>query len=142
VSDRLTIMIVNEDADGRFLLERQLKRTFEHCTLIACASGNEALALFRSARVDAIVTTQDAGDQSGPELIAHARRRAIVCPILMVMLSDDLDVERAAYQAGATKVFRSGRGDFANFLRLLLSPRMMQEADERSMGAGVARFSR
>jgi DNA-binding NtrC family response regulator len=141
VSDRLTIMIVNEDADGRFLLERQLKRTFDHCTLIACASGNEALALVRSAHIDALVTAERAADQSGVELIAHARRRAVVCPILLVTLSDDVDVERAAYHAGATKVFRSGRGDFANFLRLLLSPRMMVEADEKSVGAGVVRLS-
>jgi CheY-like chemotaxis protein len=120
---RLTILIVDDDADGRFLLERRLNRTFKECTIITCSSADEALPFLKRSQIDAIVTDHQLGAQSGCDFISQARRRGIMCPILMVTGSDDPQIERDAYQAGATKVFKGGRGDFADFLRtLLVSP--------------------
>jgi DNA-binding NtrC family response regulator len=120
MTEPLTIMIVDADANRRFLLERQLKKTIEHCGLVSCASGDEALSLFRSTKIDALVTSCDTHSHAGPDFIAHARRRAMVCPIVLLDDGSDAEVERAAYLAGATKVFHAGHGDFAGYLRFHL----------------------
>ena len=72
--------------------------------------------------VDAIVTDHQLGQTSGTQFISGARRLGVSCPILMVTGSDDARIERDAYEAGATKVFSGGRGDFSEFLYALIRP--------------------
>lgn len=116
-------MVVDDDADGRFLFEHRLRKTFRDCAVFACASASEALPLLKTSRVDAVVTDHELGGQTGCDFISQIRRRGVTCPVLMVTGSDDPQIERDAYKAGATKVFKAGRGDFADFLRLLIMPR-------------------
>jgi CheY-like chemotaxis protein len=124
-------MVVDDDADGRFLLEHRLRKTFKDCAVIACTSPSEALGMLRAGSFDAIVTDHQFGGESGSELISQARRRGVACPIVMVTSGDDPNVQRAAYTAGATKVFMGGRGNFPEFLGQLLDCNRGESAPPR-----------
>ncbi len=114
-------MVVDDDPNGRFLVEHRLRKTFAECAVVACTSPSEALGMLRAGCFDAIITDNQFGWESGSEFISQARRRGLACPILMVTSSEDPKIERAAYSAGATKTFMGGRGDFTEFLRQLLT---------------------
>ena len=98
--------------------------------MIACTNPSEALGMLRAGCFDAIVTDHQLGGESGCELIAQARRRGVACPILMVTAGDDPTLERAAYAAGATKIFMGGRGDFPEYLRHLLNCSVEENASK------------
>ena len=117
----LTIMVVDDDTDGRFLLEHGLRKAIRDCAVVACTSADEALCLLKGTRIDALITDHRLGLGSGAEFISQARRRGVMCPILMVTRSDDPRVQSEAYAAGATEVFMGGRGDFADVLQRLLT---------------------
>jgi two-component system, NtrC family, response regulator HydG len=114
-------MVVDDNPEGRFLLEHQLRKALNPCAVVACASASEALIMLQTTRIDAVITDNGLGLDSGIELIGQARSRGITCPIVMVTGSDNPQVQRDAYCAGVTKVFLGGRGDFAEFLKRLLS---------------------
>jgi CheY-like chemotaxis protein len=130
----LRILVVDDDADGRFLIEHRLKRAFEDCAVVACTSPSEALGMLRAGCFDAIITDNGFGLESGSDFISQARRRGVACPILMVTSSEDPNVERAAYAAGGTKIFMAGRGDFPGFLQHLMSRTALQRAAEHADG--------
>lgn len=121
VPNALRIMVVDDEPSGRFLLEHRLRRAFKDCSVVACTMASDALSMLRASCFDAIITDNELGWESGSEFITQVRHRGVMCPIIMVTSSDDPKVERAAYTAGATKVFMAGRGDFPEFLRHLLS---------------------
>ncbi|MDP3073812.1 MAG: response regulator [Opitutaceae bacterium] len=116
-----TFLIVDDDQDGRFLLERALVGQFEGAEILSCASAQAARAALDQTRIDAIVTDNKLGGESGVEFIRGLRQRGITCPVVVVTGSTDPKVERAAYEAGANKVFSADRGDFATYLRAALS---------------------
>ena len=127
-----TIMVVDDDVDGRFLVEHHLRRSLKDCAVVACPSANDALLLLEARPVDAIVTDHHLGKSSGADFIRQARHRGIMCPIVMVTGSDDPQVEREAYEAGATKVFLGRRGDFADFLLRLFETRHLAHGAEKN----------
>lgn len=115
-------MVVDDNPEGRFLLEHQLRKALTPCSIVACASASEALGVLQTSRIDAVITDNGLGlDCSGVELISQARSQGITCPIVMVTGSDNPKVQSDAYSAGVTKVFMGGRGDFGGFLQRLLS---------------------
>jgi CheY-like chemotaxis protein len=118
-----TILIVDDDPDNRFLLAHGVQKSLE-CAVVACSSAAEALALVKTKQIDAIVTDHHLGDQTGSEFIGQLRRRGVTCPMVMVTGSSDPKVEQEAYRAGATKVFPSGRGDYAGFVGRVLNDKM------------------
>jgi CheY-like chemotaxis protein len=124
-------MVVDDDADGRFLAERRLRKAFTDCAVVACTNPSEALGMLRAGCFDAIITDNQFGGESGSEFITQARRRGVACPILMVTASDDPTVQRDAYAAGATKIFMAGRGDFPEFLRHTLDPTPSEQTADR-----------
>jgi CheY-like chemotaxis protein len=117
-----TFMLVDDDPDGRFFAERSLKLNFPDCSLSVCVSVDEAIRRLETVRPDAIVTDHQLGRHSGCDFIAHVRQRGMTCPVVMVTCSDDPGVAKAAMHAGATKVFRAGDDEFAEFLKEQLEP--------------------
>ena len=115
-------MVVDDDEDGRFLFGHRLRKSMKDCVVVACSSAKEALPLLENGEIDAIVSDHQLGEESGCAFIGEARQRGVGCPIVVVTGNEDPAVERNAYAAGATKVFQGGRGDFAEYLRLLLLP--------------------
>jgi CheY-like chemotaxis protein len=127
-------MVVDDDADGRFLIEHRLRKAFNDCAVVACAAPSEALAMLRADGFDAIITDNRFGAETGSEFIFQARRRGLVCPILMVTSSEDPNVQRDGYAAGATRIFMAGRGDFTDCLRHLLNRTAVASAMEQAAG--------
>jgi CheY-like chemotaxis protein len=123
-------MIVDDDEDGRLLVEHRLRKVLTDCAVVACGSLEEALRLLARAKVDAIITDNHLGLESGADLIRQARGGGITCPIVMVTGSDDPQVQRNAYAAGATKVFAGGQGDSAEFLQRVLGPATPPQSNE------------
>ena len=122
VSPPLTIMVVDDDEDNCILVEHRLRKTFKHCAVVACKSGSDALTVLQERPIDAIITDHNLGLETGSDFIRHARDRGVTCPILMVTGSEDPRIQRDAAEAGATKVFCGGKGDFCSFLAPLLEP--------------------
>lgn len=114
-------MLVDDNADNRFLAEHSLRKSFGDCSIIVCGSADEAIQKLATSTVDAIVTDHQLGRQSGCEFIAHVRRQGLTCPILLVTCSSDPEVAQAAYRAGATKVFGGSQVNFADFLKNYLA---------------------
>lgn len=117
-----TIIVVDDDEDARFFLERSILRVFPAARVIAVSSAAAALdELQRGTAVDAIVTDNQLHETSGCEFIGELRRRGYTCPVVMVTCSRDPEVARKAYQAGARKVFEAEGDHFAEFLKLTLT---------------------
>lgn len=117
----VTILLLDDDPDGRFFTERSLRKVFAGCTVLVCVSADDATQKLEGARIDAIVTDHQLGHESGCDFIAHVRRKGMTCPIVMVTCSADPGVAQNAYRAGATKVFSAGNDDFAEFLKAQLA---------------------
>ena len=120
-----TILIVDDDPDGTFFTERSLRKVLGPCFILNAAGGEAAFVLLKHAQIDAIVTDHQLGQQSGSEFIAEVRHHGLACPITMVTGSEDPRVAQKAYEAGVTKVFRSGGDEFAEFLKQQLNARGM-----------------
>lgn len=114
---RLTILLVDDDADGRFFAERSLKKILPDCAVIVCTTADEAAQRLAEKRFDAIVTDHQLGRRSGCDFISQVRSQGIACPVVMVTCSESPEVVRAAMLAGATKVFRADGDAFAEFLK-------------------------
>lgn len=113
-----TIIVVDDDEDSRFFLERSLAQTLPSSRVMVFASAIPALAeLKRGTAVDAIVTDHQLRPASGCDFIADVRKLGITCPVVMVTCSGDPAVASKAYAAGANKVFETGGDAFAIFLR-------------------------
>jgi CheY-like chemotaxis protein len=121
MSASLTIMVVDDDPDAQFFVERSLGRALGHCKVITFPNAADALAeLKRGTAVDAIVTDHQLRQASGCEFISELREAGHTIPVVMVTCSSDPEVVRKAYAAGATRVFESGGDDFAEFLKSIL----------------------
>ncbi len=117
----LTFLVVDDDEDSRYLAGRALMNQFATCRVIACSSAKKARSCLTRVSVDAILTDHKLGEESGIEFIRGLRQQGVTCPVVMVTASADPEVERAAYEAGANKVFSAGRGDFTGYLHEVLS---------------------
>ncbi|MDO8545531.1 MAG: response regulator [Opitutaceae bacterium] len=89
--------------------------------MIACSSAKNAQTWLSRIAMDAILTDHKLDGESGIEFIRGLRQQGVTGPIVMVTASADPEVERAAYEAGANKVFSAGRGDFSAYLHEVLS---------------------
>jgi CheY-like chemotaxis protein len=119
-----TIIVVDDDLDARFFVERSIRRAIPSSRVIALASAAAAFEeLKRGTAVDAIITDHQLRLTSGCDFIRELRQEGYARPVVMVTCSGDPTVARAAYEAGATKVFEAGGDEFAEFLKETLSQR-------------------
>jgi CheY-like chemotaxis protein len=93
-----TFLIVDDNADSRFLLVKTLLRKFPQAVLQETQDGESALALARSQPLDATVVHR-AADVDGITLIRLLRQENPALPIVMV---SGVDRSRPALEAGAT----------------------------------------
>ena len=113
----IIIMLVDDDADGRFFAERSLKKAFPGSSIVVCKSANEAMLRLADTKPDAIVTDHQLGRLTGCEFISYVRQQGLTCPVVMVTCSENPQIAQAAMLAGATKVFRTDGDAFAEFLK-------------------------
>jgi CheY-like chemotaxis protein len=91
-------LIVDDNADSRFLLVKTLLRKFPLAVLQETQEGDAALAMLRSEPFDAIIVHR-AAEVDGVTLIGMLREINSTIPLVMV---SGLDRTRQAMEAGAT----------------------------------------
>lgn len=91
-------LIVDDNADSRFLLVKTLLRKFPQAVLQETQDGSSAVALIQSEVLDAAVVHR-AADVDGLTLIRMLREANANVPIVMV---SGLDRSKTALDAGAT----------------------------------------
>lgn len=91
-------LIVDDNADSRFLLVKTLLRKFPRAIVLETQDGESTLALARSESLDAMVVHRTA-DVDGLTLVRMLRQISPTVPIVMV---SGLDRTQSALEAGAT----------------------------------------
>jgi CheY-like chemotaxis protein len=91
-------LIVDDNADSRFLLVKTLLRKFPQAVLQETQDGESALALIRAEDLDAVVVHR-AAEMDGLTLVRALRQANPTIPIVMV---SGLDRTQTAIEAGAT----------------------------------------
>ena len=120
MSRTVTFLVLDDDADMRFLHRRELQREFPGCTVVECATTAEALTRSADICLDAVLTDHSLCGDDGAVFIARLREQGMDCPVIMVTGSGDPKVHEGAYAAGATKVFFGTKLGFASYLRSIL----------------------
>ena len=100
------VLLVNDDDDGLFLLERAVAKEFPDAVFSQCKDGHAALEFLRSRTVDAIITDNRMPEMSGIALTAAIRKFDTKTPILMVTASEHIEPEARA--AGVTLFVATG----------------------------------
>jgi DNA-binding response OmpR family regulator len=91
-------LVIDDNADSRFLLVKTLLRKFPQALLQECQDSDVALSAARNPKLDTIVAHR-AADVDGTTLIRMLRKTNPTVPIVMV---SGLDRSSAAAEAGAT----------------------------------------
>jgi CheY-like chemotaxis protein len=94
----LRFLVVDEDNDSRFLLEKTLLRKFPGAVVQGCRTADAALATARTDHLAAIVTHRTS-EMAGADLVREFRAINAEVPIIMV---SSIDRREAAATAGAT----------------------------------------
>ena len=105
MSRELKFLVVDDDAEKRFLIVHHLGREFEGVHLIECDSGAAAIAHLEKHSVHAVVTDNSMSPVNGLELIAWLRKRNATLPVVMV--TGNPEIESVAMKAGASAVVNS-----------------------------------
>jgi CheY-like chemotaxis protein len=117
----LKFLVVDDDAEKRFLIVHHLRREFAGVVVIECDSGAAAIAHLEKHSVSALVTDNSMSPVNGMELIQWLRQRDATLPVVMV--TGNPEIERAALKAGATVVVTSHRfREVGPILKQLLPP--------------------
>ncbi len=98
------ILLVDDDADGLFLIGRILGQAFPASEIVLARDGAEALAGLSRLPIDAIVTDNCMSEMSGLQMTREIRATGSRIPIVMVTGSDELEAEAA--QSGVTLFHR------------------------------------
>ena len=131
----LFFLVLDDDADMRFLHRLELTKEFPGCVVAECAGVEAANALCSAQTFDAILTDYSLIDGSGTGFIARLREQGWECPILMLTGSSDPRVHEKAYAAGASRVLWGTKLRFAPIVRYLLGLKH-QAADEAGAEGG------
>lgn len=93
----LRILLAEDDANLRLLLERQLGRMWD----VVCASdGTEALEILGGGGIDLLLTDLSMPGLNGLELVAAARGSFPDLPILILTANQNFDARKGGFQAG------------------------------------------
>lgn len=115
----LSILLVNDDEDGLFLLKLDLKRVFPEATLVTAKNGQHALHALAQTQFHAVITDNRMPQMSGMTLVKKIREKDTSIPIVMATCSDEARDE--AFQAGVTFFTSDNRlGKVARDLRTRL----------------------
>ncbi len=104
-----TILLVNDDEDGLFLLEHAVSREFPSSSILKTRSAADALAMLNTQAVDAIITDNRMPAMDGIEMVRLIRARDQRTPIIMLTGSEQL--KATALAVGVTAFLASGSWD-------------------------------
>ena len=100
-AERLTILVVDDDADARLVMRAALRKAGFDVRL--AEGGHDALRQFREQPCDMVMLDVEMPDLGGHEVCATLRAEAgPLLPIVMVTGMDDVHSVQTAYERGAT----------------------------------------
>lgn len=94
-------LLVDENLDGLFLLNKALLRTFPRAVMIECESAASAFAVLRKEKIAAVISHRT-HEFDGASLVREMRKIHRTVPIIM---TSGFDREKLALEAGATRFF-------------------------------------
>jgi two-component system capsular synthesis sensor histidine kinase RcsC len=94
------ILIADDDAFTRHLLETLIERANLSCAVVMAENGQHALHIYQQEGADLIITDNNMPVMGGVAFIRAIRQKQHRVPI--IMLSGSPDVRREAYAAGVT----------------------------------------
>lgn len=113
-------LVIDENADGRFLLSKALLRAFPSAAVVECRSADTALRLLQTESVAAVLSHRTL-EYDGAGLVRELRKVDAAVPIVMV---SGFDREKIALEAGATRFFNYDQWPrIGLFIAELLAPR-------------------
>src|SRR5437868_6550329 len=95
---QLKLLVVDEDNDSRFLLEKTLLRKFTGAAVTGCRMAEAAIRIAQAENFSAIITHRTA-ELAGSDLVSAFREISPETPVIMV---SSIDRREAALKAGAT----------------------------------------
>jgi CheY-like chemotaxis protein len=117
---QITFLIVDDDADNRYLMGHDLAHEFQGCRVVESASMEEALAKLSEAQPDAVLTDHHLGLENGTAVIARIRAAGLDCPLIMITGSTNPSVHERARAAGANAVFLNWEKKYLHYLHGML----------------------
>lgn len=96
---RLSFLVIDDNADGRFLLSKSLLRKFPRCLVLECIDAEMAVATLKSQPVSAVLAHR-AADVDGLTLVKLLREASPQVPILFL---SGIDRAESGKAAGATE---------------------------------------
>lgn len=110
-------LLIDDDADLRYLNRRALQREFPGCDVIEAESCEGAVEKSAGLQVDATIADHHLQGQSGIDCIALLRAHHIGGVVIMVTSNLNPALRDEAIAAGANEVFLGGMQDFVGYLR-------------------------
>lgn len=101
LNDPIEVLLVEDDPDDRYLLERQLRRDRGGIGLTCAESFAEAVELLSQRDFGVVLTDLSLPDSVGVETVSRLRLHAGRTPILVLTSLDDEVIEHEIVQAGA-----------------------------------------
>ncbi len=96
----ITILIVDDEPNQRFILERALHMFNPNWQTVATATGSEALEAIEKQLPDLIITDYHMPNMTGLELIDIIRKRNINTPIILMTAYGTPELQRASEGLG------------------------------------------
>ncbi|MBN1400990.1 MAG: response regulator [Anaerolineae bacterium] len=97
---RVRILIVDDEAHVRFVLEHALRAMDDEYEIATAASGHEALELMAQEPIDLLVTDIRIPKPDGIELTVQFRARAPVAPVIWITAHGNGRIRRRARELG------------------------------------------
>ena len=113
------VLLVNDNENGLYLLERAVLREYPSAVVRKCQSAEEALGCWRNTRYDVIITDNRMPHMEGLEFVRLIRAEDGATPIMMLTGSPTVEAEARA--AGVSDFLSTGSwDDIRARIRLLL----------------------
>jgi CheY-like chemotaxis protein len=139
MADRAHILLVNDDENGLYLLERATAKEFPDAIILKSRDADTALDMLDCVAVDGVVTDNRMPGMSGVDLIREVRARGRMIPILM--LTGNEMAREDAMAAGASLFLSTGswtdiRARMRELFGFLVSEAAVEEAEFAGSSAG------
>ena len=121
-------MIVDDDLQMLFLVERALKEAFPEARITTLTDGSDALQTIRKMGTDLLITDHSMTRMNGADLIRELRAEGSNLPIIMISNSPNAKEEGSA--AGANQFMEKGQAmsHLPEAVRTLLATRPQSSA--------------
>lgn len=118
-----TILVVDDDPNGRFLTVRRLRREFPALRIVEAENATSALDAVKQSAIDAVITDNGIGAVDGVTMIRELRARHFAKPIIMASMNPTLETKALAAGADAF-VYTGDDAELVRTVKAQLGTRM------------------